>query len=117
MVTFFSYLSVLFDLSSISLPFFHRKTGRVHGDRARFSQHASRRKTIELAAGIITRAVQYTTPTVRLKLTLLQLQAELISEGIAKGVYSEALYRVVKGTMCEKKEVEKKILTRVKAWW
>ena len=46
--------------------------------RARFSRYASRRKTIELAAGIITRAVQYTTPTVRLKLTLLQLQAELI---------------------------------------
>ena len=85
--------------------------------RARFSRYASRRATIELAAGIITRAVQYTTPTVRLKLTLLQLQAELISEGIARGVYSEALYRVVHGTMCEKKEVEKKILTRVKAWW
>ena len=31
LVTFFSHFSVFFDLSSISLPFFHRKTGRVHG--------------------------------------------------------------------------------------
>ena len=46
--------------------------------RARFSRFATRRDSIGLAAGIITRAVQYTTPMVRLKLTLLQLQAEMI---------------------------------------
>ena len=60
-----------------------------------------------------------TTPTVRLKLTLIQLQAELIEEGIllAKGVYSEAVYQVIQGSLCEKNEEAKEILKKTKAWW
>ena len=85
--------------------------------RARFSKHASRRNSIGLATGIITRAVQYTTPTTQLKLTLLQLQAEMMEEGIAKGVYTAAVACVVHGKLCEKREEIKKILTETKAWW
>ena len=47
----------------------------------------------------------------------MQLQAELIEEGIAKGVYSEAVYQVVQGSLCEKKDEAKKILKKTKAWW
>ena len=87
--------------------------------RARFSRYASRRDSIGLGAGIITRAVQYTTPIVRLKLTLIQLQAELtcIEEGIAKGVYNQAVYQVIQGSVCERNEEAKKILQKTKAWW
>ena len=85
--------------------------------RARFSKYASRRDSIGLAAGIITRAVQYTTPIMRLKLTLIQLQAELIEEGIATGVYNQAVYQVIRGSVCEKNEEAKKILQETKAWW
>ena len=85
--------------------------------RARFSKFATRRDSIGLAAGIITRAVQYTTPIVRLKLTLLQLQAELIEAGITQGVYSEAVYQVLRGTVCDKKEGAREILKNTKAWW
>ena len=87
------------------------------GPRARFSRYASRRDRIRLAAGIITRAVQYTTPIVRLKLTLIQLQAELIEEGIARGVYNEAVYQVIRGSVCERNKEAKQILQKTKAWW
>ena len=53
----------------------------------------------------------------RLKLTLIQLQAKLIEEGIAKGVYSEAVYQVIQGSLCEKNEEAKEILKKTKAWW
>ena len=53
---------------------------------------------------------------VRLKLTLIQLQAELIEEGIAKGVYSQAVYQVIQGSVCERNEEAKKILKKTKAW-
>ena len=85
--------------------------------RARFSKYASRRNSTGLAAGIITRAVQYTTPIAKLKLTLPQLQAELIEEGIAKGVYSEAVHRVIQGSLCKDKEQVKNILKNTEAWW
>ena len=85
--------------------------------RARFSKYASRRNSTGLATGIITRAVQYTTPIAKLKLTLLQLQAELIEEGIAKGVYSEAIYRVIQGSVCKDKAQVQSILRNTKAWW
>ena len=86
--------------------------------RARFSRFATRRDSIGLATGIITRAIQYTTPIVRLKLiTLLQLQAEMIAAGITQGVYSEAVYRILRGTVCENKEGAREILKSVKAWW
>ena len=39
--------------------------------RARFPRFATRRDSIGLATGIITRAIQYTTPIVRLKLITL----------------------------------------------
>ena len=85
--------------------------------RARFSKYASRRDSIGLAAGILTRAIQYTNPISRLKLTLLQLQAELIEEGITRGVYSEAVYQVVQGLLCVNKPKVKEILKKTKAWW
>ena len=53
----------------------------------------------------------------RLKLTLIQLQAELIEEGIATGVYNQAVYQVIRGSVCEKNEEAKKILQETKAWW
>ena len=87
------------------------------GSKLAFSKYASRRDSIGLAAGIITRAVQYTTPIMRLKLTLIQLQAELIEEGIATGVYNQAVYQVIRGSVCEKNEEAKKILQETKAWW
>ena len=85
--------------------------------RARFSKFASRRDSIGLATGIMIRAVQYTTPIHRLKLTLLQLQAELIEEGICRGVYSKAVYRVVQGALCNRRKDVRDILTNTKAWW
>ena len=43
--------------------------------------------------------------------------AELIEEGIAKGVYSEAVYQVIQGSVCERNEEAKQILQKTKAWW
>ena len=72
---------------------------------------------IGLATGIITRAVQCTKPMRKLPLTLLQLQAELIQEDITKGVYREALYQVIQGTLCEQNLKARKILKNTEAWW
>ena len=85
--------------------------------RARFSQNASRRVNIGLAAGIIIRAIQYTTPRTKLELTLLQLQAELKVDKVADGVYKSAIIRVVEGKMCSDKKEMRKILINTKAEW
>ena len=85
-----------------------KKRMRVFGTLRGFSE----------CSRIITRVVQYTAPIVTLKLTLSQLQAELIEEGITKGVYSEAVvYRVIRGTLCKDKPQVKKILESTEAWW
>ena len=85
--------------------------------RARFSKYASRRKSIELAAGVIGRAIKYTTPVKGLKLTLLQLQAELATDGVARGVYSEAASLALYSKVCEGKEKVKAIIRQTKAGW
>ena len=85
--------------------------------RVRFSKLASRRTNRNLATGIITRAVQYTTPVQALKLTLQQLQVEMLRDGIAKGVYCEAVACVLNSEVCKKKDEVKKILRHTKAWW
>ena len=85
--------------------------------RARFSKYASRRKSRELAVGVLTRAIQYTTPANGLKLTLLQLQAELAADGVARGVYSEAASQVLYSKVCEGKEKVKAIIRQMKAGW
>ena len=85
--------------------------------RVRFSKLASRRTNRNLATGIITRAVQYTTPVQTLKLTLQQLQVEMLRDGIAKGVYCEAVACVLNSKVCKKQDKVKKILKHNKAWW
>ena len=66
---------------------------------------------------MLTRAIQYTTPASGLKLTLLQLQAELAADGVAGGVYSEAASQVLYSKVCEGKEKVKAIIRQTKAGW
>ena len=40
-----------------------------------------------------------------------------IEEGIAKGVYNQAVYQVIQGSVCEMNEEAKQILQKTKAWW
>ena len=52
-----------------------------------------------------------------LQLTLQQLQVEMLRDGIAKGVYCEAVACVLNSEVCKKKDKVRKILKHTKAWW
>ena len=56
-------------------------------------------------------------PVQTLKLTLQQLQVEMLRDGIAKGVYCEAVACVLNSKVCKKQDKVKKILKHNKAWW
>ena len=50
-------------------------------------------------------------------LTLLQLQAELAADGVARGVYNEAASTVLYSRVCEGKKKVKAIIRQTKAGW